>query len=150
MGGVYMAARVTRHQGDAWLGRYAPICGPASVKPRNAGSNPQSFQVSTPFLGSTFVATADLSTTGHSTAVLFAFDGAVDITLGGGQHVLAADLFGHGAFYRSSQPGPLATFTFSIPVDANLCGFHISMQAIHVGGVVPFALSNAQDLVVGG
>jgi hypothetical protein len=31
----------------------------------------------------------------------------------------------------------------------SLCGFAGSSQALHFGAVVPFALSNAQDVVIG-
>ena len=45
--------------------------------------------------------------------------------------------------------GPIATYNIPVPNAANLCGLPIYTQAIHFGGVVPFALSNAQDLTIG-
>ena len=45
--------------------------------------------------------------------------------------------------------GSVATFSISIPPDSAYCGHEICTQAAHVGGVVPFALSNAQDLLLG-
>jgi len=122
----------------------------ASLTLRNAGSNPQSLAASLPILGSTWTATVDLTTTGHSVALLFAFDGAIDTTLSGGQHVLCGNLFGHGKLFQLVRPGPLATFSVMIPNDTALCGFSACIQAAHLGSVVPFALSNAQDLVLGG
>jgi len=46
-------------------------------------------------------------------------------------------------------PGPLATFDAPVPGDPSLAGFELSTQAVHLGGIQPFALSNARDLVVG-
>ncbi len=156
-GGVYTGGFTDANLGgahiggnDVWLARFAASCGLASATLRNAGSNPLSLQAGVPRLGSTFVATVDLTTTGHGLAMLRAFDGAVDLPWPGGQHILSADLYGHGMLYRSLRFGPLATFSIAIPSDAVLCGFPLSLQAIHLGGVVPFALSNAQDLILGG
>lgn len=143
-GGVY----VTGGYNDVWIARYEPICGPPSATSRNSGSNPPSLQVNPPMLGSSFTATVDLTTTGHSFAFLFAYDGAADVRLRGGQHFLCADL-GSGRLYGRSAAGPLATFQIPMRNDASLCALRFSMQAVHYGGVVPFALSNAQDLVIG-
>jgi hypothetical protein len=148
-GGVYLGGRTAQPVPDAWVARYEAICGPASAVVRNAGPNPASLQTSPPVLGSLFTAAVDLTSTGHSMAVVYAFDGAVDIARPGGQHVLCADLYGHGLLYRALQPGPVATFTLSLPDELALCGFRLSMQAIHLGTAVPFALSNAVDLVLG-
>ncbi len=142
MGGAYGASY------EGWLARYGP-CDPAVIQARNAGTNPASLQAGPPVLGSTFTATVDLTTTGHALALLVALDGQVDVALPGGQHLLIADRYGHGLLYRGVQSGPLATFTFLVPFDPVLCGFPLSMQARHLGGLVPFALSNAQDLVLG-
>jgi len=45
--------------------------------------------------------------------------------------------------------GPTARFYVPIPDDAALVGFELSTQALHFGGVLPFALSNALDLFLG-
>ncbi len=143
------AAYVTGGYTEVWIARYEPICGPPSATFRNSGPNPPSLQVTPPMLGSSFTATVDLTTTGHDVAHLFAYDGAADIRLRGGQHFLCANLHGSGLLYSRTVAGPVATFQIPIRNDANLCGLHFSMQAVHYGGVVPFALSNAQDLVIG-
>jgi hypothetical protein len=66
---------------------------------------------------------------------------------------LCIDLGGSGELFTGGglgpMPGPMATFSASVPNDLNLCSFAFSSQAIHFGTVVPFALSNAQDLTVG-
>jgi len=36
-----------------------------------------------------------------------------------------------------------------VPLTSNLCGFVFTAQALHFGGVVPFALSNAIDIRTG-
>jgi hypothetical protein len=113
-------------------------------------TNPPSLESSLSIIGSTFTATVDLASTGHTFAALFAFDGPADVALGGGQRVLCADVFGHGKLYQAVAIGDLARFALSIPNDLGLCGFALCLQAAHVGGVTPFALSNALDLVVGG
>src|SRR5207244_4384337 len=64
----------------------------AAAVVRNAGPNPQSYSAALPVLGSTWTASVDLSTSGHSAAILIAYDSAVDQTLAGGQHVLCANL----------------------------------------------------------
>ena len=48
------------------------------------------------------------------------------------------------------QAGPIARFELAIPDDLALSGLTVCTQAIHVFGAMPFVLSNAQDLVIGG
>jgi len=124
----------------------------ASATFRNAGTNPASYDVvALPVLGSTFSGTIDLGgTTGHGLAWLVGFRSPLSMVLGGGQ-VLLVDI---GApwgelFQLPIVPGPLATFDLDIPADPVWAGFECSSQALHVGGVQPFALSNARDLVLG-
>jgi len=122
----------------------------ASVVFRNAGANPASLSATPPILGATWHATVDLASTGHGLAILIAYDGGADVGLAGGQHVLVANTGGHGRLLQLAAPGDLAAFELAIPLDPNLCGFAISAQAVHIGVVQPFALSNALDLVLGG
>jgi len=114
---------------------------------RNAGSNPSSYAAVPPLLGGTFTATVDLTTTGHTYAKLIGFRRPGEITLAGGQ-VLLVDPTSPGGVLPL-VPGPLAVFHVAVPSDPGLCGLRLSTQAVHLGGVTPFALSNAQDLVVG-
>jgi hypothetical protein len=118
----------------------------ASAVARNAGPNPASLETDLPVLGSTFTATVDLAATGHTMAVLVARTSPTDVTLGGGQHLLCTGT----KLYQASMGGPLASFSIPVPLDTSLCGFSLCLQAAHLGGVAPFALSNAVDLVVGG
>jgi hypothetical protein len=120
----------------------------ASVAGRNAGTNPASLTCGAPELGATWQATVDLSTTGHGLAYLVGFDTQAQLTLSGGQVLLGAD-GGSGQLLRLSAAGPLASFSVNVPADANLCGLPLTVQALHLGGVRPFALSNARDLLVG-
>lgn len=126
------------------------VCRVAQATLRNSGSNPASYTSNAPVLGATFTGVVDLSTTGHSLALLFGFSSPVNVVLGGGQTLLCLDLIGAGEFL--AQPfmaGPLAQFDIPVPTDLALCGFPVCTQALHFGAVSPFALSNAQDLIVG-
>ena len=69
-----------------------------------------------------------------------------NLALAGGQVLLigGAKLFG-----LPLMGGPLASWSVPIPVDASLAGLTVYTQAIHLFGVTPFALSNAQDLFLG-
>ena len=134
------------------VGVHAYRCGVlASAAFRNAGTNPASYTLSgTPILGSNLTATIDLSTSGHSLALLLGYGGPLQFGLPGGQTILvdithpAGELLGLPAV-----AGPLAQYVFApLPDDASLCGLSFSTQALHVGGG-PFVLSNAYDLVLG-
>ena len=97
-------------------------------------------------LGATFLASVDLSTSGHAFARLVAYSTAADVALPGGQRLLCG-----GARLGSTPlvPGPLASFALPLPASTSLCGLALTTQAVHLGAVTPFALSNAQDLVLG-
>ena len=123
---------------------------PATTATRNAGTNPLSYTASPPRLDDTWTTTVDLTTTGHGFALVFGFDTAVQFTLGGGQVLLAFDAFGAGELLgMSPAAGPMATVNVAVPLNPALCGKSIASQAIHYGGVFPYALSNAIDLNVG-
>ncbi len=116
----------------------------ASWRNDAAGANPGSHSAGRPLLGSTFRATVDITTTGHSVAALIAFADPAKIPLHGGQVLL-----GHRRVATAFRSGPIAQFAFSLPDDPALCGVRFTTQAAHFGGVQGFALSNAQDLVLG-
>jgi plastocyanin len=124
---------------------------PASQAQRNVAPNPDSVTTAgVPKTGTSMFVFVDLTTTGHTSALLFGFDTPIAVTLAGGQTLLCLDLGGNGELLAQSiQPGPTALFGLSIPNQPSLCGFTFSMQSIHLGGVVPFALSNAVDVTVG-
>ena len=124
---------------------------PASSTTRNAGTNPNSLTASAPVLGSTLSVSVDLAgTTGHNSALVVGFQSPLNLPLGGGQTLLVNVLDPGGELFGFAlRGGPIATFTAPIPSDVAFCGFSFSAQAIHFGGVSPFALSNAADLVIG-
>jgi len=79
-------------------------------------------------------------------AQVFVYSGAANVVLGSGQVLLV------GGTALTSLPiasGPVASFNASIPNDMNLVGMTLYTQAVHLFGVQPFALSNAQDLTIG-
>lgn len=120
----------------------------ASANLRNVDSNPASYAADALVLGGTITGIVDLTTTGHGRAFRFTFDSP--LTFPGGQVRLCFDLGGGGELLQqTAKPGPLAVFSISVPVDTSLCGFTHSSQAFHFGTVIPFALSTAQDMVVG-
>lgn len=124
--------------------------GVASAIPRNAGTNPASLTANAPVLGGMVTANVDLTTTGHTLAWLVGFDSPFTYVFTGGQTLLCLDLGGSGELLGAgAMPGPLASWSIALPIDLALCGFEVCVQALHFGGVVPFALSNALDCVIG-
>ena len=117
---------------------------------RNAGTNPASYFATTlPVLGTDFLAEVDLAgTTGHDLAVLAAYTSPLTFVLAGGQTGLV-DVTGAELLGFPSATGPTAAISISIPDDVAYLGFELFTQAAHVGGIAPFALSNAQDLAIG-
>lgn len=120
----------------------------ASVQTRNAGQNPTSYVAANPVLGASWNASVDLSLSGHSQAFLALSARSKDLLLGGGQTLLV-DPASLGIPLVGPSAGPIASFQLSIPADMNLAGLVVYSQALHVGNVIPFALSNAQDLCLG-
>lgn len=124
--------------------------GAARVTARNSGTNPASLSSNPPVLGGTWTATVDLTTSGHTFAQILGFQSPLDLPLPAGQTLLTNALDPGGE--QLGQPlrsGPLATFDLPVPNDPSLYGLSFSVQAIHALGVVPFALSNALDIVLG-
>lgn len=133
--------------GAAYLYTGSPI---AHALFRNAGTNPESYTAATlPVLGTDYQAEIDLGgTTGHTLALLAGYVAPLTFTLGAGQTALV-DPSGPEFLGFPSAVGPVATIAIGIPGDVAYLGFEIFTQAAHVGGVRPFALSNAQDLLIG-
>ncbi|MSR64076.1 MAG: hypothetical protein EXS08_16770 [Planctomycetes bacterium] len=61
----------------------------------------------------------------------------------------AAVQLGRGFVAQIAAAGPLARCDLALPSDASLCGRELVTQAGLFGGGQPFALTNAQDLVLG-
>jgi hypothetical protein len=118
----------------------------ASSTFRSAGANPASYSASSPILGQPWIATVDLTTTGHSHAQVIGHTSAASVTQPGGQVLLIG---GPRVFQLPLTAGPIASWSSALPPDPSLAGVSLSTQAWHVSGTSPFALSNAQDLVVG-
>ncbi|MEW6074598.1 MAG: FG-GAP repeat protein [Planctomycetota bacterium] len=135
--------------GSAYAFVYTPF---AHAAPRNAGTNPASHTaVTLPVLGATYTATVDLAgTTGHSLAWLVGYCTPITLPLGGGQTLLVNIADPNGELLgQAFLPGPLATYNLPVPADPAFAGFPAATQALHIGGVQPWALSNAQDLFLG-
>jgi hypothetical protein len=135
-----------------------PLYTSAEATPRNAGANPDSLTCTLPVLGETWQANVDLSTTGHPFALLNGYLREAEIPLPGGQVLLGRGLkilrrpgapVPRGVLLLGSASGPNASFSLNLPLDPALIGTHLTIQAMHFGNAQPFALSNAQDLVLG-
>ncbi len=123
---------------------------PAATVARNGGSNPSSFSGSTFTLGDPWSFSVDLTTTGHALAAVIGYDTPFSFPLAGGQTLLCLDLGGSGELLSLPLAvGPIAGFGGTVPNASFLCGLAFCAQAIHLGGVTPFALSNALDVTVG-
>ena len=122
---------------------------PAFAIPFNIAPNPSSYVAEPPRIGRIWKGTVDLTTTGHTNALVFAFESAAQIPLSGGQQLLIADSGSGELLGFAPRPGPLAVFTIPVPMDVSMLGRYVGSQAIHFGGVFPFALSNAMDLYLG-
>lgn len=124
----------------------------ASATPRYAVGNPPSYTApSPPVLGGSFVGEVDLvGTTGHDLAMLAGYLAPATWTLSGGQTMLvnAAHPSGEVLGWPIAL-GPVASITVAIPADPAFAGLEVFTQAVHVGGIQPFALSNTLDLVLG-
>lgn len=153
--GAYPYAHAIERRGDGsllgwgtdWYGQASvPAAPQASATPRNAGLNPISYSATDPILGTTWTASVDLTTTGHSLAALRGCTAVATQTLLGGQVLLVG---GPVLFNLPPVAGPLASWTVTLPSDCAIAGFKVYTQAIHFGGVAPFALSNARDLCLG-
>ena len=119
---------------------------PAAVTFRNAAANPASYSASAPVIGGQWNASVDLSLTGHSLAQVSAYSAPAMSTLAGGQELLIGGL---RRFVLPAKTGPLASWSSMIPNSVALAGVTVYTQAVHLLGVTPYALSNAQDLTVG-
>jgi hypothetical protein len=129
----------------------------AGVESSNPGNvNPDSLTVGgsrqgLPVFGETLDFHVDVSgTTGHAMSTVIGFFGGWNETLVGGQ-VLLVDLTHQSGevFGFPLQNGDFSATGIPVGNDPSLCGAEVHVQAIHLFGVQPFALSNAQVLTVG-
>jgi len=123
----------------------------ASARFRNAGDNPVSYTTTLPVLGGVLTGTVDLGhTTGHTTAWLVGYVEPLTHALPGGQILLVNTAHPDGELLGFAPvSGPVSIFQAGVPSIPGLVGFQFSAQALHIGGVIPFALSNARDFTLG-
>ena len=143
-------ARRMRCTIEHWRPNLASQCSMASISMRNAGKNLNTYTATQPVMGSQFTATVNLQGTGYTTAALFGLTGAATgPTING--YVLLVDFSSPlgDLLPLPYQSGPIATFTFPVPMLPALCGFKLYTQAAHFGGQADFSLSNSQDLIFG-
>ena len=122
----------------------------AGSEQRTVMPNATSLSTDLPILGRDLLLTVDLATTGHSAAAPFAFASRSEVPLANGQVLLTNDPNGLGEFLAAPAiSGPSASLDVPVPALTSLLGFRMTLQAVHFGDVVPYALSNARDLVLG-
>ena len=121
----------------------------ASATFRNAGTNPASYVAATmSVLGSTYTGVIDVGgTTGHTHALLAGYGARLTFPFAGWMGLV--DPGGPEYLGLPAAAGPVATINVPIPGDPAYAGYEVYTQAAHFGGGQPFALSNAQDLILG-
>ncbi len=119
----------------------------ATVTCRNVrvSVNPYSYFARAAILGEDWELSVDLSQTGHTHAQVLGYTGDTNVTMNGGQALLVS---GMKLFSLPLRTSP-AEWTVPIPLDPSLEGVAVYTQAVHIFGVAPFELTNAQDLVIG-
>lgn len=126
----------------------------AAVGLRNGGTNPLSYAALPVYVGGTLRLSASPLGSGHDLAAIVAFDSPFESTLPGGQTLLCIDTGGNGLLLDTGfvppNQGPLVSIEVAVPNDPRLAGLEIFSQAVYGFGTVPFALSNAQDILIGG
>jgi len=141
---AWLANHLTGNAWDSYVGGYDLM--QAGVANRTAGSNAASYTAAPAILGESWGLTVDLAQTGHDFALVRIQSAPAALPLGTGDVFL---LGGALLFRTPLLPGPLAQHEIPLPPDWCLSGLTVYSQAVHFGGVQPFALSNAQDLTVG-
>jgi hypothetical protein len=119
---------------------------PATVTPRTASGNPDSYTGGLPLLGQTWTAAVDVGLTGHAFALVFASLAPANVPVGPGFTVLIG---GPVLEFLPFAAGPHAAYALTIPATASLAGAQLFTQALHVGGPPTLLLSNALDLTLG-
>lgn len=141
-------ARRLRCTLTGWRPNLATTAAFAAVLGRTAGGNVASYTAAPARLGGLLQGSVDLLTTGHQMAALFGHLAPATTPLPGGWVVLV-DTASPGGLLFASGSGPVAGFAMPIPADPLLEGLMVHTQAVHFGGRADFALSNAQDLILG-
>jgi hypothetical protein len=138
-----MRCTLENYRGD--LPRPSTACPPAIAVKRNAGTNPDCYSATPPFLGGSCFVTV-FNSNYRRASVIFHIAPANQL-LGGGQTLLVDT----SSAFLFSVPLvlPLDSHSIPIPNDPALCGLTAYTQAILVGITRPWALSNAYDLTAG-
>jgi hypothetical protein len=88
-------------------------------------------------------------TTGHTNTTVLGYLRGTTLVLGGGQVLLLDVTIGSELLGLPLVPGDLAIGGAPIPTAPALCGLTFHTQALHLGRVRPFALSNRHILTLG-
>ena len=117
---------------------------------RIAGANASSYSAPAARLGQVWTPMVDLAgTSGHSFAFVFGSTSPLTKSLRHSQVLLVkAQDFSGGVFRLPPRRGPVASWSIELPGARELAGLVVYTQAVHFGDLSPFALSNAQDLLI--
>lgn len=125
---------------------------PATIAFRNAAPNVPSYSCNPIIIGGTWSPQVLVVQSGHTLGLVFGFDTPVSVALGGGQVVLVADGGSGELLGFAPRPGPLASWSLTVPFDLSLVGRYVGTQAIAYGagaGVTTYSLTNAIDCTIG-
>lgn len=124
----------------------------ASATDSASSSNPAVYSAPPLILGRPWCPTADLSVTGHSSALLIATAGFAlpnPIVFGGGQELFLDLTQGELFSVQGVVTGSVAVFPYQPENNPLLLGQTVTTQVFLFGTVAPFALSNAFEHFVG-
>jgi len=123
----------------------------ASATMRNGGFNPPVYSVSgPPIMGQPMTMDVDPSVAGHGFAQVFGYAGPFSMTIGF-QKTILVDITGPELLALPALPGPVS-YAISVPDHCSFAGYSLSTQAAIftiMPPPIPWALTNAVDLVVG-
>ncbi len=121
-------------------------CGPARVLSRNLGPNPNTYTATNPVIGQPVTFT--VGTQGFQFATIFAYAQPEYRTLASGFGLLV-NINSAQRFSIGPLAGPTAVGSMVVATTPAMCGQVIYTQAKLDNGPGPFAVTNAQDLVIG-
>ncbi len=119
----------------------------AAATTRTGPGNVDTYTGGSPRLGAPWLGAVDVGSTGHTLAQMRFQSTPVSLPLPRGGTLLVA-----GALLAKSPllSGPVAAYAVEIPADPALAGRTVTSQAVQLGGGLPFVLTNALDLTIGG
>ena len=139
-------------QGSLYLQLWEEDPFAAQIGFRSQSPNVDSYSCGTMVIGQTWDADVLVVQSGHTSALVFGFDTPLSFTLSSGYNLLIGDGGSGEMLGLTTTPGPLASFSLTVPFDLSLVGRYVGTQGIVIGGGTgagPYALTNAIDCTIG-